>query len=145
MSEAKSYPTLVVPVHTNRDVKTMSDDPKCPRKPPKLRRRYVLQNIAQKSISQIAIDCGVDEKTIDRDIKKLKESGEWDQWIEAEFLRLSRSTNVSDTAKFKEYRQLYGKTLVQKTEIETKGDVNITFKMWRPNIDDDDSDKLLPP
>ena len=111
----------------------MSQD--VPRKPPRLRRRYILQNIAQKAIKEIASECGVDEKTIDRDIKKLKESGEWQSWLEDELLRLHKLSDIDNTTKYREIAKLYAKTMIQKTEVVSEGSLKFEFIVVEPNGD----------
>ena len=109
--------------------------PNVPHKPPKLRRRYILQNIAQKDIKEIANECGVDEKTIDRDIKKLKESGEWQSWLEDELLRLHKLSDIDNTTKYREIAKLYAKTMIQKTEVVSEGSLKFEFIVVEPNGD----------
>jgi predicted transcriptional regulator len=94
---------------------------------PEIRRRYVLVNRINKTISQIAHECGVKPRTIDRDIAKMKNSGEWRNWWEDEFLRLHRLPTISDTEKLKAITHCYGKLLTRrkvvvkpKTEFEVK-------------------------
>lgn len=98
-------------------------------KTPLERRKYILDNIASKTIDVIASECGVTEKTIDRDIKKLKDSGEWFDWIEAELLRLHKSRNIDENTKYREMSKLYGKGLTTKAEITTTGSqtINVVF------------------
>ena len=95
--------------------------PNAPKKPPILRRKYILESIASKGINEIAADCGVNESTIDRDIANLKESGEWYTWIEYELIRLHKSRDIDDVVKYKEMAKLYSKSMVEKHEVETKG------------------------
>ena len=94
---------------------------------PEIRRRYVLVNRVNKTIAQIACECSVTHMTIDRDIRKLKNSGEWQDWWEEEFLRLHRLPTISDTEKLKAITHCYGKLLTRrkvvvkpKTESEVK-------------------------
>ena len=114
---------------------SFKDTPKnrCPkmsyRKPQEVRRRYVLENIGQKIIAEIAKDCGVNEKTINRDIQAMKESGEWYDWIEAELLRLHKSRDIDDNTKYKEMSKLYSKGITTKAEVYTEGSqtINVVF------------------
>ena len=114
------------------------------KQPASVRKEYILKNITRQTQEKIADNMGVSRKQIGRDIKKLKETGEWNRFIEETILELSQSGDIDDTTKFREYMKIYSKGFTQKTEVETKGDINITFKAWRPNKDDGDTDKILP-
>ena len=92
-----------------------------PKKIPKLRRRYILENIASKGINEIAKACDVSEKTIDRDIAKLKATGEWYTWIEYELLRLHKREDIDSVTKYKEMSKLYAKGITERRQVETIG------------------------
>jgi len=80
-----------------------------PRLPPSKRKQIIKEHIAFKIVGEkdrpetIAWMCGVDEKTIRRDIKKLQKTGEWDEFIEAAVLILSQSGDIDDVTKFREW------------------------------------------
>lgn len=97
------------------------------RKPPEARRHYIKRNLALKPLKDIAVDCGVSEKTIDRDIAHMKETGEYQEWINLEFLRLHIEGDIKDDAKYRELARLYSKTMVQKTEVA--GSVSTEFRV----------------
>ena len=88
---------------------------------PEQRKEKIKEYIASCTQEQIAKMCGVERETINRDIKKMKESGEWYEWIEAELLRLHRSGNIDDQTKYKELAKLYARTLVQRSEVSVQG------------------------
>ena len=112
---------------------------------PETRKQYILNYIAQLTQQEIARDMGVSRMQISRDIKAMKDSGEWDEWLENELIRLHLSEDIDEITKYREIAKLYARTLTHRSEIETKNDLNITFKVWRPNVDEDDPDQLLPP
>lgn len=71
--------------------------------------------------------CGVDERTIRRDIAKMKASGEWTEWLELFLLKLYASDEVSDDAKLRSVTTLHAKTMVQKSEV--MGSVSTELKV----------------
>ena len=75
--------------------------------------------------------CGVDEKTIRRDKQKMKDSGEWEEYIESTILNLSVLGDIDDTTKFREYMKIYSKQFSDKHTIETSGDMTFTLNTWR--------------
>lgn len=114
------------------------------RKPPEARRSLIKQKITQINIDEIAKLCGVSERTIDRDIAHMKETGEWQDWIELELLRLHINGEVDDDIKYREMAKLYARTIIQKREVETIGrqDVHVTFDR---DMKDESPDPLSPP
>ena len=102
---------------------------KLPRQPIETRKTYILEHIVTKTTEEIAADMGVTRQTIHRDIVKMKESGEWHEWLELFLLNLYSSEDVSDDAKLRSVTTLYAKTMVQKTQVETevKGGLTILF------------------
>ncbi len=116
-----------------------------PRKIPEVRRRYIKNNVGLKPIKDIAEDCGVSEKTIDRDISHMKGTGEWHDFIEWEALRLHREVALKEDpmVAYKEFMRLYGKTIPQISHVETDGNISIVVEMWTPD-GDKDPDKVSP-
>lgn len=106
-----------------------TNDTKQPRQPVETRKSYILDNIVTKTIDEIAFDMGVKRVTIHRDINKLKASGDWHEWLELFLLKLYSSEDVSDDAKLRSVTMLYGKTMVQRTQVEAqiKGGLTILF------------------
>jgi len=94
-----------------------------PRLPPSKRKQIIKEYIAFKNVGDkdlngtIAWMCGVDRKTIQRDIKKMQRSGEWDDFIEATVLKLSQSGDIDDVTKFREWMKIYGKRFAEKHEV----------------------------
>lgn len=87
----------------------------------------------------IAWMCGVDERTIRRDISKMKVTGEWHEWLELFLLQLYASDEIDDDAKLRSVTTLYAKTMVQKSEVATKGDLTFILKSWRPEKEVEDA------
>lgn len=108
--------------------------------PPLRRRQIIKENTASHTNAEIARICGVTERTIDRDIAEMKESGEWTEWLEATLLDLMRDGELSDAEKFREIAKLYGKTLTTKSEsrIEASGpgQIIVTFDKTLEAADD---------
>ena len=126
----------------------MSED-KNPKQDPETRKQYIIDMIAQKTRGVIAKDMGVSRMQIYRDIKAMKESGEWTEWLEKELIRLHLSDEIDEITKYREIAKLYARTLTQRREVETNANLSVTFNTWRPHEDDPetesehDSDKLL--
>lgn len=116
----------------------MSDN-KIKAQPPEIRKRFILNNIGLIDILAISKKMGVHERTIYRDLEELKASGEYDKWIEYELLRLHRKTTISDVTKYKELAKLRAKSMVQKSEVSTKGDLTFILKSWRPEKETEDA------
>ena len=77
------------------------------------------------TIKQISEDCGVSDKTIDRDLKTWLQSGEFDNWLREEFLRLHNLVQGEDP--IEAYRQIT--TLLKSTltrRLETRQNVTIS-------------------
>ena len=106
-----------------------------PRLPLSKRKQIIKENIAFKKVGEkdetntIAWMCGVDRKTIYRDVKKMQKSGEWDEFIEATVLKLSQSGDIDDVTKFREWMKIYGKRFAEKHDVETHGSqtINVVF------------------
>lgn len=54
----------------------------------KNRMDYIEQNILFKTLDEIAQDCNVNPRTIDRDIQKWKDKGGFDRFLQKEFFEL---------------------------------------------------------
>ena len=108
---------------------------------PKKRYNLIKTYIVDETEEEIAKRCRCDPRTIDRDIRKMKESGEWWEWIEKALHRYGRSTQVSDDVKFKEYAKLYGKKFItekHEQSTEVKGTIIITG--WSLGTTDDNGE-----
>ena len=109
--------------------------PRNPRLPSNKRKQIIKEHIAFNIVGEkdrpetIAWMCGVDEKTIRRDIKKMQKTGEWDEFIEATVLILSQSGDIDDVTKFREWMKIYGKRFAEKHDVETHGSqtINVVF------------------
>lgn len=93
------------------------------------RKQYIKDNIAQYTQDEIAEACGVIRETISRDIREMRESGDWFEWIETELLRLHKSHDIDDNTKYKEMSKLYSKGITTKAEVYTEGSqtINVVF------------------
>jgi DNA-binding transcriptional regulator LsrR (DeoR family) len=83
---------------------------------------------------QIAENCGVTSRTIERDLDSWYESGEFETWLKAEFVELYEYVRTANpTIAFKELARLMGKMVTRKAEIKTesiieeKKEVHINF------------------
>jgi hypothetical protein len=54
----------------------------------KARLQYIETNLLYKTLDEIATDCGVNPRTIDRDILKWKQHGGFDKFLDREFFIL---------------------------------------------------------
>ncbi len=115
-----------------------------PRLKPTKRKEVIKNNIAFKKIGEhdeedtIAWLCGVDRKTIYRDIKKMRKSGEWEEFVEATVLKLSQTGDIDDATKLREWMKIYAKGITDKHEVEAKGDLIFRLEAWRPDADSED-------
>ena len=86
--------------------------------------------------TQIGGKCGVTEKTIDRDIGKWVESGEFETWIKTEFLRLHTiMIHEYPLEAYKQISKIMAKMVTRKAEIQERLDVTtrqFVIKMWMP-------------
>ena len=98
-----------------------------PRLNPEQRREIIKTYITQETQDKIAERCGVHRNTIVRDIRDMKESGEWDEWIEKEFLRLHKHPEIKPHVKYVQIAILYGRTKTQKIETSMKGPASIVL------------------
>ena len=90
--------------------------------------------------TQIGQQCGVTEKTIDRDIKAWVQSGDFERWLREEWLRLHAIIiNQNPEEAYKQLSKLLGKTLVRRIEAKTEitgGEKPIIIKMWKPKFEE---------
>jgi len=81
---------------------------------------------------QIADMCEVSRKTISKDIKKWRESGGFEEWLQEEFLELHREVKGDDVkTAYKEISKLVARSMTQKSEAKveakTEHKVNVSF------------------
>lgn len=100
---------------------------------PHLRYQMIKENIAHKTQDDIAKLCYCNRRTIVRDIRDMKVTGEWWQWLEYELHRLHREgKDITDETKYKEVAKLYGKQfIVSKEESTTEHKGEIVIKAWK--------------
>ncbi len=91
---------------------------------------------------QIAENCGVTSRTIERDLDRWYESGEFETWLKAEFVELYEYVRTANpTIAFKELSRLIGKMVTRKAEIKEQIDIThkqIIVKAWKPTIEPTD-------
>jgi hypothetical protein len=81
------------------------------------------------SHEQIASNCGVTRRTIERDLESWYESGEFETWLKAEFVELYEYVRTANpTVAFKELARLMGKMVTRKAEIKSEYKAEITHK-----------------
>ncbi len=116
------------------------------RKPPEARRQYIKKNVGTKQLKDIAKDCGVSEKTIDRDVAYMKGTGEWQDFIEYEALRLHREIGLKEDplTAYKEFMKLYAKTITSKTEAKLEGNLTTEFRVVFDKSMDDNGESSNP-
>jgi len=85
---------------------------------------------------QIGTKCGVTEKTIDRDVKAWVDSGDFENWIKEEWIRLHQIVmNESPVEAYRNLTKLVGQMLTRK--IQAKSEITQTQRvlhlhMWKP-------------
>ena len=118
-----------------------------PRLPPRKRKQIIKENIAFRIVGDkdradsIAWMCGVDEKTIRRDIKKMEKTGEWNDFIQETALKLSQLGDIDDATKFREWMKIYSKRFTDKHQVETKG-TQIIQVVFSEDMKPEPEDKL---
>jgi len=82
------------------------------------------------AIAQIAKRCGVQPGTIKRDIRKWKESGDYDVWVTRELLRLHKQECQKEGGgkAYQIIADLFKRRL--KEQVEISGTTNIIVKAW---------------
>jgi len=94
--------------------------------------------IEGKTSEQIAKECGVTRETIERDKHAWRQSGDFEDWIKEEWLRLHILIQEKDPViAYKEITRLLGKTLTQKVETALTQKEPFVVKMWKPKEDAD--------
>ena len=85
---------------------------------------------------QIAKECGVKRQTIERDKREWRQSGDFEDWIKEEWLRLHLLIQQKDPViAYREITRLLGKTLTQKVETALTQKQPFVVKMWKPEKD----------
>lgn len=80
-----------------------------------------------KTYHEIAEICGVNDRTMDRDIAEWQRNGGREEWVRNEFFRLHHAmvTGEKETLAYSHMAQLFGKTLTQKVEQHVEGGTDI--------------------
>lgn len=106
---------------------------------PKMKRSKRIQKLKTllpkgRTIEEIAGECGVDEKTIDRDLKAWMNKGGFEDWLNKEFFRLHRKAEEEDVLEaYKAVVRLKERYITQKIQQDIKGSFDhkiIQIKMW---------------
>lgn len=95
--------------------------------PKKKRLTYIIQYLRKgATLPYIAGECGVSEKTIDRDLKEWRESGGYDTWLNCELLILHDAAVEEDIiAAYRVVADLWKERMRKKTEIELSGKMEV--------------------
>jgi len=101
---------------------SQSEEPRS-KLPPEARieiiKRGLLEGWAQ---DEVAEKCGVCRETINRDIRKWKLTGGWDDWIRVEFSEMHEQAKQEDfMGSYKEIAKLAARTMTQRTEARVEG------------------------
>ena len=92
--------------------------------------------LANKTSEQIAKECGVKRQTIERDKQEWRQSGDFEDWIKEEWMRLHLLIQKQDPViAYREITRLLGKTLTQKVETALTQKEPFVVKMWKPEKD----------
>ena len=97
--------------------------------------------------TQIGVKCGVGEKTIDRDISKWVDSGQFETWVKEEFVRLH--TQIIHDNPVEAYRQIskiVGRMVTRKIEskhTEEIRDLKVhIFQVDRKSLEDESTPRV---
>ena len=79
------------------------------------------------SVEEMAAACGVNEKTIDRDLKQWKQGGGFEEWLQQEFFSLHKAMKGDDKAAlaYSTVAQLLGKSMTQKVQQQIEGGTDV--------------------
>ena len=90
----------------------------------------------------IAEECGVTEKTIDRDLKKWRQSGDFVDWIKQEWVRLHHVVVTENPVEaYRQLTRLLGQTFIRKMEVkkeiktEHRTDIHILLERYEEVIE----------
>jgi hypothetical protein len=98
----------------------------------RLRKRLRIQKLIQglrkgSLLADVALECGVSEKTIDRDMAEWKDNGGFDKWLLSEFLRLHEKELCREGGgqSYRTIADLLKKRLKEQQEITVDQNVNV--------------------
>ena len=78
------------------------------------------------SSEEIGIECGVTEKTIDRDKQAWYESGDFEVWLRAEWVRYHILVGHMDPVEvYRQLTKLVGKQIAQRIAVTSKEEVKL--------------------
>jgi len=94
---------------------------------------------------QIGDKLGVTEKTIDRDLKAFRQSGEFEAWLKEEWMRLHHIIiKQNPTEAYKQITRLIGQTITRRIEARTEIEKTVTTKHEiNINVYNDDEKSIL--
>jgi hypothetical protein len=92
-----------------------------------------------KTSQEIATICHVRRETIERDKRSWRQSGELEDWVKEEAIRLHYLVvKKHPVDAYREVMRLLGKTLVQRIEAREQIDIRqIIVKMWKPTLEEE--------
>ena len=89
---------------------------------------------------QIGAKCGVTERTIDRDVHKWLQTGDFETWIKQEWVRLHNIIIHSDpTEAYRQVSKIMGRMVTRKVEskhTEEIRNINLSWIMDESNTED---------
>ena len=89
--------------------------------------------------NQIGAQCGVTEKTIDRDMKTWVESGLFEIWLKEEFVDLHNYTRDADPiTAYKEIARIVGRMVTRKIEAKTEVTERLDARIHLDVTEDED-------
>jgi len=95
--------------------------------PPEARKQLIIENILTHSYDKLATLCGCTKKTIYRTVKEWKREGGFEELLFDRFLQLYPKVEAEYPEKaLDKLVYLLGKSMTQKQEIRTEGNLNIT-------------------
>jgi IS30 family transposase len=99
-----------------------------------------------KTITQIAEDCNVYEKTIDRDMRAWVDSGEFEIWLKEEWLRVYVDIKkIKPIVAFEALNNLVGKMLTRKIERKEQIEIRSIELKWALGNEQSSSNNQVQP
>ena len=102
-----------------------------PIKMPQSKRLEVLRRelTKGKNIQEIAGLCGVNERTIYRDLKLWHEQGGFEEWLQVAFFQYINKDDVDNKTRLQNIVRLLEKTMKQRIEADVQGGFNVQIKI----------------
>lgn len=91
------------------------------------RKEHLEEHYGLSTNKEIALSCGVHERTINRDIAEWKASGEYDEWLDRRWHIYLESDTIPDIEKFRALTRLKEKRRQSLSKMEHIGEIKITW------------------